>query len=113
LIQAVIALVWAVEPSPFSVPVEQVGAAPAVLAEADAEVEVVAGVELPPAVVEVDEPPVLLLLQAASAAVATSTPAARPARLSFTIGSPSSIDLSSQDARSGKWRIGVARVNDG
>jgi hypothetical protein len=32
-----------------------------------------------------------LLLQAASAAVATSTPAARPARLSFTIGSPSSI----------------------
>jgi hypothetical protein len=106
------AFVWAVEPSPLSVPVEQVGAAPPADAGEDAEAELLAGddavLELPPSAL-VDA----LLLQAARAAVATSTLAARPARLSFTIGSPSSIDLSSQDARSGRWRIGVASVNDG
>jgi uncharacterized membrane protein YqaE (UPF0057 family) len=107
LTHAVIALVCAVEPPPLSVPVEQVGApAATVLLEL-----VLLLLELPALVVPLDDG--LLLLQAASAAAATSTPAATPARLSFTIGSPSSVDLPFADAKSAKWRCGVASVNEG
>jgi hypothetical protein len=75
LIQAVIAFVCAVEPSPLSVPVEQLA---------------FAALLIPPAADEedLDDPPLPLplplLLHAASAVTASSTPAARPARLSFT-----------------------------
>jgi hypothetical protein len=89
----------------LSVPVEQVGAPAATVL-----LELVL-LELPALVVPLDDG--LLLLQAASAAAATSTPAATPARLSFTIGSPSSVDLPFADAKSAKWRCGVASVNEG
>jgi hypothetical protein len=79
------ALVCAVEPSAFRVPLEHVGA-PAVLLPVDVLGEVPL-VEAPPELPD----DFALLLQAASAATATSTPAATPARLSFTIGSPSSV----------------------
>jgi hypothetical protein len=84
------ALAWAVEPSALSVPLEHVGAAPAAAAVEDPAVVL----EPPALLVVLLDDPLLLLLQAASAVTATSTPATAPARLSFTIGSPSSIDLS-------------------
>src|SRR3954453_19815872 len=95
------AFACAVEPSALSVPLEHVGA-PAALVDALLEVpeEVSAGVLFPPASF------FALLLQAASAVMATSTPAARPARVSFTIGSPSSVDLSNATLGAGNGASG-------
>jgi hypothetical protein len=80
------ALAWAVEPSAFKVPLEQVGVvAAAALVEAELLLE-------PPAFFVLSDDPALLL-QAANAVMATSTPTAWPARVSFTIDSPSSIGV--------------------
>ena len=83
------ALVWAVEPSPFSVPVEHVGAAAALDVLPDAVDEPEAVLADAPLLLPPDEP------QAARARALAMTPAATAARVSFTIGSPSSIDLRS------------------
>src|SRR4051812_49465084 len=78
------ALAWAVEPSALRLPLEH-----AVLAVPPEPALPLWSAELP--LLSFLLP---LLLQAASAVTVSSTPAARPARLSFTLESPSSIDLS-------------------
>ncbi|MEO9133515.1 MAG: hypothetical protein ABI301_00745, partial [Jatrophihabitantaceae bacterium] len=84
LIHWLIAFVWAVEPSAFSVPVEHTGA-PAAVVLLPLVVGVPELVVLPGAGVVVPPPPLLLLPQAASATAPTRSPAATPVRLSFTL----------------------------